>query len=225
MAEAATLSAEIRERAGKGIARAQRRAGRVPAVIYGNKFDPIMISVDAKELIKTADNARYFITVIELDVDGDKHQVLPRDLQLHPVTDRPLHADFLRFGPDTRIVASVPVGFENEENSPGLARGGVLNIVRREVELRCSPLAIPDDLLFDVAGLDIGDSIHIGSITLPEGVSTLTDRDFTVATIAAPTLMPTEEEAEGVEGVEGEEVVEGEEGGEGEEGESSDSDE
>ena len=194
MAEAATMSAEIRERAGKGIARAQRRAGRVPAVVYGNKVDPIMISVDAKELIKIADDARYFITVLELDVAGEKHQVLPRDLQLHPVTDRPLHADFLRFGPDTRIVVEVPVSFKNHEDSQGLSRGGVLNIVRREIELRCSPLAIPSELMFDVAGLDIGDSIHIGSITLPEGVQTLTDRDFTVATIAAPTLMPTEEE-------------------------------
>jgi len=215
MAESATISAERRDGTGKGVARAVRHAGRIPAVIYGDKSEPISITVDAGELAALADNPRFFIQVLDVDVDGDTHQVLPRDLQLHPVTDRLMHVDFLRFGANTQIVAQVPVSFVNEDDSPGLKRGGVLNIVRREVELRCSPLNIPQELVFDVAGLDIGATLHISSVELPEGVDTTTDRDFTVATIAAPTLMPVEEEEEEDEEGEG---LEGE-GAEGEAGE------
>jgi len=223
MVETTSISAELRDGTGKGVARAIRRSGRVPAVIYGNKSEPISITIDAKELAVLADNPRIFIQVMDVSVDGATHQVLARDLQLHPVTDRCMHVDFLRFSANTRIVAEVPVSFVNAEESPGLKRGGVLNIVRREVELRCSPLAIPQELVFDLEGLDIGASIHIRSIELPEGVEATIDRDFTVATVAAPTLMPVEEEVVGEgEGLEGEEG-EGEGGEEGAE-EAADSD-
>jgi large subunit ribosomal protein L25 len=223
MVETTSISAELRDGTGKGVARAIRRSGRVPAVIYGNKSEPISITIDAKELAVLADNPRIFIQVMDVSVDGATHQVLARDLQLHPVTDRCMHVDFLRFSANTRIVAEVPVSFVNAEESPGLKRGGVLNIVRREIELRCSPLAIPQELVFDLEGLDIGASIHISSIELPEGAEAITDRDFTVATVAAPTLMPVEEEVVGKgEGLEGEEG-EGEGGEEGAE-EAADSD-
>ena len=206
MVDAISISAEKRDRAGKGVARAHRRAGRVPAVIYGNKQDTTMISLEGREVEKLIQSPQFFTQIFEVGVDGKNHQVLARDLQLHPVTDRALHIDFMRFNENTRIVLSIPVVFKNEEGSPGLKRGGVLNIVRREVELLCSPLNIPGELTFKLDGLEIGDSLHIGAIDLPEGVTTTTDRDFTVATIAAPTVMPSDAEvADGVEGDEGEE--------------------
>ena len=225
MVDAISISAETRDRAGKGVARAQRRAGRVPAVIYGNKEDPVMISLEGREVEKLIQSPQFFTQIFEVGVSGEKHQVLARDLQLHPVTDRALHIDFMRFNANTRIVLSIPVVFENEEASPGLKRGGVLNIVRREVELLCSPLNIPGELIFNLEGLEIGDSLHIGAIDLPEGVATTTDRDFTVATIAAPTVMPTDSEiADSEDGEEGEEGAESDgaegadESGDGDEG-------
>ena len=209
MVDAISISAETRDRAGKGVARAQRRAGRVPAVIYGNKEDPVMISLEGREVEKLIQSPQFFTQIFEVGVGGEKHQVLARDLQLHPVTDRALHIDFMRFSANTRIVLSIPVVFENEDASPGLKRGGVLNIVRREVELLCSPLNIPGELIFNLEGLEIGDSLHIGAIALPEGVATTTDRDFTVATIAAPTVMPTDAEvADSEDGEEGEDGAE-----------------
>ena len=210
MVDAISISAEIRDRAGKGVARAQRRAGRVPAVIYGNKQDPMMISLEGREVERLAQSPQFFTQIFEVGINGQKHQVLARDLQLHPVTDRALHVDFMRFNENTRIVMSIPVVFKNEEASPGLKRGGVLNVVRREVELLCSPLNIPGELSFNLDGLEIGDSLHIGAIDLPEGVATTTDRDFTVATIAAPTVMLSDAEiAEGEAGEEGEDGTAG----------------
>ena len=189
MAHLSTLKTELRERAGKGAARATRRTGRIPAVIYGNKQTPVMISLDSLELAKELKNAGFFSRVFELDVSGEKHRVLPRDLQLHPVTDRPIHVDFMRFSAKTRLNIEVPVIFENEEEAPGIKSGGVLNIVRHSVELRCSPDHIPESLIVDLTGLDVGDSVHISSIELPGDVElTITDRDFTIATIAAPTV-------------------------------------
>lgn len=224
MAEAINITAEARDRAGKGVARAARREGKVPAVIYGDKQDPVIISVDGKQLTRLINNPGFFTHVFDVDVAGQSHQVLARDLQLDPVTDRPLHVDFLRFNKDTKIVLEIPVIFSNEEESPGLKRGGVLNIVRREIELRCSPLNIPADIQIDLTGLEIGDSVHISALKLPDDVEPITDRDFTIATVAAPTVMVEEEPTEGEEGVEGEEGEEGEEGAEGEaaEGESKD---
>ena len=221
MADVSTFNAEQRDRAGKGVARAHRREGRIPAVIYGNKTEPVMISLDGRELSKHLSQTGFFTRVFEVKVNGDSHEVLARDVQVDPLTDRPLHVDFLRFGADTKIAVEVPCAFLNQDDSPGLKRGGVLNVVRREVELLCSPLNIPQELTFDLTGLDIGDSIHISAIELPDGVTpTVTDRDFTVATIAAPTIQveeEPEEDEEGLEGEEGEEGLEGEEGAEGEE--------
>jgi large subunit ribosomal protein L25 len=206
MPEAYTIAAEARERAGKGAARATRRAGRVPAVIYGNKETPVMISLDPVDLQQQLRQPGFFAHIFEVKVNGDAHRVLARDVQYDPVTDRPLHVDFMRFSASTRINIDVAVQFINEEESPGLKMGGVLNVVRHEIELICSPETIPEHLTVDLSGLEMGDSVHISDIALPEGVQpTITDRDFTVATIAAPTMLTVEdEEAEAGEGEEGE---------------------
>ncbi|MBL6932837.1 MAG: 50S ribosomal protein L25/general stress protein Ctc [Rhodospirillales bacterium] len=214
MVQAATMSVELRDRAGKGAARATRRAGRVPAVIYGNKQDPVMISLDPVELMMQLRGGGFFSSVYELDAAGTKHRVLPRDLQLHPVTDRPLHVDFMRFSAKTRLNVEVAVVFINEEDCPGLKQGGVLNIVRHTIELLCSPDHIPENLVVDLAGLEVGDSVHISSMKLPDDVDlTITDRDFTVATIAAPTINVEveEDEDEDEEGVKAAEAADDEE--------------
>ncbi len=220
MPETVAISAEARERAGKGAARAARRAGRVPAVIYGNKETPVLISLDPLELRQQLRRSGFFAHIFEVKVNGDTHRVLARDVQRDPVTDRPLHVDFMRFSAKTRINIDVAVRFINEEESPGIKMGGVLNIVRHAVELLCSPENIPEYLTVDLTGLEMGDGVHISDIELPEGVQpTITDRDFTVATIAAPTILTVEEEeGEAAEGEEGEEL-EGEEGAEAAEGE------
>ncbi len=227
MAQATTLTAEARENAGKGAARAVRREGRVPAVIYGNKEDTVLITIDPLELQQQLKGPGFFSRVFEIEVGGKKHRVLARDLQVDPVTDRPIHVDFMRFSATTRLNIDVQVIFENHEESPGLKRGGVLNVVRHTVEMRCKPDGIPESITVDLTGLDIGDSVHISSIELPEDVElVIADRDFTVATIAAPTiLVEVEEEVEDEEGEEGEEGVEGEDGEEGEEGEAKEGEE
>lgn len=195
MADITTLAAEIRERAGKGAARAERQAGRVPAVIYGNKEEPVTISVSPRALKQELHKPGFFTRVFDLDLNGNKHRVLPRDVQLHPVTDSPIHVDFLRISEDTTIHVGVPVHFINEEKSPGLKRGGVLNVVRHEIELICKAMEIPHSLTADLDGLDIGDAIHISHIALPEGVQpVISDRDFTIATVAAPSKLKSEEE-------------------------------
>jgi len=210
------MSVELRERAGKGAARAIRNSGRVPAVIYGNKKDPVMVSLDPLELTQQLKGPGFFSRVFELEVDGDKHRVLARDLHLDPVSDRPIHVDFMRFGPKTRLNIDVAVVFENHEQSPGLKGGGVLNIVRHTIELRCSPDHIPESLMIDLTGLEVGDSVHISSIELPGDVELIiADRDFTVVTIAAPTIIVEPAEEEEVElGEDGEPLApaEGEEG-------------
>ena len=199
MAQHTVLAAQVRERAGKGAARATRRAGRVPAVIYGNKQEPRMISIDPLQLNIELGRPGFFGRVFEIDLGKDKFAVLPRDVQFHPLTDRPIHVDFLRFSAETRVNVEVSVNFQNEAAAPGLKRGGVLNVVRRAVELVCSPESIPESLVVDLTGLEIGDSVHISDIKLPEGVEpVIADRDFTIATIAAPTT-------EAVEKAEGEE--------------------
>jgi len=221
MAEIVTIAAEVREGTGKGSARAIRRTGRIPAVIYGGKLPPQSISVPFKELEQHVKTGRLMSTLVELEVGGKSERALPRDIQLHPVTDLPMHVDFLRLEKGAKIAVMVHVDFVDEEESPGLKRGGVLNAVRRELELMCPADAIPESIVISLAGLDINDIVHISAVTLPDGVTpTISDRDFTVATIAAPTVVRDEEaeaaaeaeaEAEG-EGVEGEEI----EGAEGE---------
>jgi large subunit ribosomal protein L25 len=214
MAELTSLTAEPREGAGKGASRSLRRAGRVPAVIYGEKAPQEMVSLEARELRRALQSARFFSTLCNLQVNGEAVRVLPREVQLHPVTDDPLHVDFVRVGRGATIVVTIPVVFAHEDVSRGLKRGGVLNIVRRELELLCPADAIPGEIVIDLSEADIGDSVHISQVTLPEGVRpAITDRDFTVATISAPSLVrEEEEEAEAVEEAEAEETREREAG-------------
>lgn len=190
MSEQLTLSAESRERAGKGASRALRNAGRVPAVIYGNKQDPEAIHVEEKALVKALMTGHFFNATIEVEVGGKTTMTLAKDVAFHPVTDRPLHVDFYRISANSKVAVEVPVVFTNEDASPGLKRGGVLNIVRHEVELLCDANNIPEELVVDMTGFDVGDSVHISAVTLPAGTSaTITDRDFTIATVVAPSSL------------------------------------
>jgi large subunit ribosomal protein L25 len=194
------LAAQPREGAGKGASRSLRRAGRVPGVIYGDKAPQEMISLEARQLRRALQSARFFSTLCNLQVNGEAVRVLPREVQLHPVTDEPLHVDFVRVGRGATITVTVPVVFAHEDVSLGLKRGGVLNIVRRELELVCPADAIPGEIVVDLKDADIGDSLHISQVALPEGVRpAIGDRDFTIATISAPTLIREEEEGEAVE--------------------------
>jgi len=196
MSEALTLPAELRERAGKGASRALRREGRVPAVIYGGKEDPVAIHVEAKELVRQLGTGHFMNSIVMVEVGGKKVRALPKDVAMHPVSDRPTHVDFLRLSKDDKIQVAVPVVFVNEEASPGLKKGGVLNVVRHELELVCESDKIPDEIALDVTGLDIGDSIHISHVSLPAGSeSAITDRDFTIATIVAPSALKQSERA------------------------------
>ena len=212
MAETITINAELRERAGKGAARAARREGKVPAVLYGDKKPPVSLNLDGHEFGKLLRDPGFFSTLYSVAAGGETQKALAREVQRDPVTEAPMHVDFLRVSERTRVTSEVPVQFINEEESPGLRVGGVLNVVRHTVEVVCRADAIPDSIVVDLAGTELNDSIHISAVTLDEGVApTITDRDFTIATIAAPTVLKAEEEEEG-EGEEGEE-------GEGEEGE------
>lgn len=195
MSKAAILIAEKRDRAGKGTSRALRREGRTPAVIYGDKKEPISVSLETKELVKVINQGSFLSAICVVNVGKDKHQVLPRDIQLHPIRDTPVHVDFLRVTAKSKIAVNVAVHFLNEEECIGLTRGGMLNIVRHEVELLVPATHIPESIEIDLTKFDIGDSIHISDFTLPGDVEpTITDRDFTVATIAAPGGGAEEEE-------------------------------
>jgi large subunit ribosomal protein L25 len=217
MSDALTLPAEARERAGKGASRELRRNGRVPAVIYGGKEEPTPIHIEAKELVRQLGSGHFMNSIVMIDVGGKQVRTLPKDVALHPVTDRPVHVDFLRLAKDAKIQVAVPVVFVNEDASPGLKKGGVLNVVRHELELVCESDKIPGEIALDVTGLEVGDSIHISSVTLPDGAeSAITDRDFTIATVVAPAAMKREVAVEGEEAAETEvteqeaETVEGE---------------
>lgn len=215
MAEAHELKAWARERIGTGGARAVRRDGRVPAIVYGDKGEPLPVAVEYTEVLKQLNTGHFQSTVYMLDLDGKKTRVLPRDVQRDPVKDFPLHVDFLRVSAHATINIDVPVHFLNEEESPGLKRGGVLNIVRHEVEVLCPVDSIPEAFDVDLTGLDIGDTIHVSAITMPKGVTpTIDDRDFTVATIVASSAEKAEEaeEAEAAEAEAAEAEAEGEEG-------------
>lgn len=196
MVEVLTLAAQPRTRIGKGASRALRRQGTVPAVIYGDKQAPVSIHVEEKRLTKLLQTGFFLNSTVEVVVDGKTIHTLPRDVQLHPVTDRPIHVDFLRVGADTVVTVNVPVRFENEAASPGLKRGGVLNIVRHEFEVTVPANAIPDFIEVDVTGYEVGDSIHISKVKLPAGVKPVIDRDFTIATIAAPSGLKSQDAAD-----------------------------
>jgi large subunit ribosomal protein L25 len=194
MSETLTLPAEARERAGKGASRALRREGRTPAVIYGGKEEPTMIHVEQKELVKLLMTGHFMNSIVNIEIGGQTVRTLPKDVAFHPVTDRPTHVDFLRMTGDSKVEVMVPVVFVNEEASPGLKKGGVLNIVRHELELLCPNADIPDEIAVDVTGKEIGDAIHISDVTLPKGVtSVITDRDFTIATLIAPSGLKSSE--------------------------------
>jgi large subunit ribosomal protein L25 len=195
MSEQLTLSAETRDRAGKGASRAMRREGRVPAVVYGNKEAPLPIHVEEKALIRALSTGHFMNSVVMIDVGGDATRTLPKDVQFHPVTDRPLHVDFLRISEHAKVTVAVPIRFTGEDKSRGLKRGGVVNAVRHELELTCDAAEIPDEVEISLAGLDIGDSLHISAVTLPKGTeSAISDRDFTIATIVPPSGLKMEAE-------------------------------
>ncbi|WP_068076678.1 50S ribosomal protein L25/general stress protein Ctc [Novosphingobium lentum] len=194
MSDQLTLTAETRDRGGKGASRALRREGRVPAVVYGGKQEPISIHVEEKELRRQLGTGHFTNSIVMVEIGGKPIRCLPKDVAFHPVSERPLHVDFLRVAANAKVEVSVPVLFVNEEGSPGLKKGGVLNIVRHELELICEADKIPDDIQIDVTGTDIGDSIHISAVKLPVGSeSAITDRDFTIATIVAPSALKSEE--------------------------------
>ena len=195
MATAPTeLKAQARSGVGKGAARALRREGLIPAVIYGDKKEPLPISLSFNEAMKRIYAGGFLSRIITVDVDGDKHQVLPRDYQLDPVKDQVLHVDFLRVSGNTNINVQVPVRFLNEEASPGIKRGGVLNIVHHTLDLTVSASAIPEAIEVDLTGLDVGDSVHLSNIKLPAGVTDHShEADLTIATIAAPSGLRAEE--------------------------------
>ncbi len=185
MPEIISLSAEVRARAGKGAARATRRAGRVPGIVYGGDREPMPISLEPGELSRALVRRGFLATLVDLTVDGAVQRALPREVQYHPVTDKPLHVDFMRVAATTRVTVSVPVVFVNQEQSIGLRRGGILNIVRHGIELNCPVGSIPDHLTVSLQGLDIGDSVHISAVAIPEACRpTITRRDFTIASIA-----------------------------------------
>jgi large subunit ribosomal protein L25 len=195
MSEQLTRPAEARDRAGKGASRALRREGRVPAVVYGQKQEPLSIHVEEKLLRKMMSTGHFMNSVVMIDVGGTPNRTLPKSVDFHPVTSRPIHVDFLRISEHTKVTVAVPVRFDNEEASPGLKRGGVLNVVQHELELVCDAAHIPNEIHIPLDGLEIGDSIHISQVKLPQGSTpAIDDRDFTVATIVAPSAMKSEEE-------------------------------
>ena len=193
MTDITVLTANAREKVGKGSAREARRQGNIPAVIYGDKKSPIPIVVEKKILERQLRSGGFFNTLFDIDINGELSRVLPRDVQLHPVTDVPEHVDFLRVSAATKISVEVPVEFIGDDVSPGIKSGGVLNVVRYTVEVSCTPDLIPSSLLLDLSSAEIGDSLHISAVNLPEGVTpTISDRDFTIATIVAPTVVRDE---------------------------------
>ena len=193
MPEIISLSAEPRPRAGKGAARATRRAGRVPAIVYGDGKEPVLISLEPRELGRVLARSGLFATLVDITLDGATLRTLPRDVQYHPATDTPLHVDFMRVGAGARVTVTIPVVFINHERSAGLRRGGILNIVRHGIDMVCSVDSIPDRLVVDLDGLDIGDSIHSGAVAMPEGARpVIQGREFTIASIAASSAVREE---------------------------------
>ncbi len=219
MAEMPVIEATTREGVGKGAARAARRDGFVPGVVYGGGKDPVAINIKHNVLLKALRAGKFLSTLINLQVDGTDNRVICRGVQRHVVKDLPIHADFLRLSERSRINLMIPVEFENEEEAPGLRKGGVLTVVRNEIELKVRANNIPDHIAVDLTGLEIGDTVKISDITLPAGTATtITERDFMIANISAPSVLLTKEEEEAAEAAEAAEALEGEieEGAEGE---------
>ncbi len=196
MAQKTSIAATARAKAGKGAARAVRRSGSIPAVIYGDNKEPVMISLNTKDLVKQLTNKQFFTHLCNLTVEGQTHLVIPRDIQLHPVTDRPEHADFLRVSDKTIISVEVPVRVTNEKTCKGILAGGVLNLLHHTIEVYCKATEIPEEFIVDLAGLEIGDSVHLEDLKLSKGTEPTQEGNFTVATIVAPTQITVEEESE-----------------------------
>jgi len=193
MSDVLTLSAETRERAGKGASRAIRREGRVPAVIYGQKQEPLSIHIEEKALVKMLNTGHFMNSVVMIEAGGEATRTLPKDVQFHPVTDRPLHVDFLRISEHATVHVNVPVHFTDEEASPGIKRGGVLNIVVHDLELIVDAAEIPDEISISLAGLEVGDTIHLSQVKLPGGAQPVGDAELTIATIVAPSALKSTE--------------------------------
>jgi large subunit ribosomal protein L25 len=213
MPKTSTLQVQGRDRAGKGAARATRRQGLVPGVIYGGREDATLIALEPRILNTLMHDPAFKTNIFEVDIAGKKQRTMAMDVQLDPVSDKPIHADFRRIDKDTVVRVPVPVRFHNDVASPGIKLGGVLNIVRHDVEVRGRPDDLPDHIDIDLTGLEIGDSVHINSIALPDGVKPTIARNFTICTIAPPTVMLVEEPTAAAE--EGEEAAEGEAAAEG----------
>jgi large subunit ribosomal protein L25 len=195
MSDIKTLAAERRGRAGKGTARQTRLAGRIPAVIYGAKQPPLSISVEKFAFNRVLHQPGFFTHLFDVTVDGATHRVLPRDVQFDPVSDQPLHVDFLRVAADTKITVLVPIHCINQDKSPGIKRGGTINLVRHELEVTCAADAIPEHIDIDMEGLDLGASIHLSALKLPAGVTaTAADHEMTVVTIAIPSGVKSDAE-------------------------------
>ena len=193
MPEIISLSAEPRARAGKGAARATRRSGRVPAIVYGDGKEPALISLEPREFGRALARPAFFATLVDINVDGTTHRTLPRDVQHHPVSDVAIHADFMRVAAGAQVTVTIPVHFINHERSIGLRRGGILNIVRHGIDMICSVDNIPERIVVDLDGLDIGDSIHINAVEMPpEARPVIQARDFTIASIAASSAVKEE---------------------------------
>lgn len=194
MSQVTTIVAE--DRAQKGTAREFRRQGKVPAVIYGDKKSPLSIAIADNVVARFIGSAGFFTHLFDIDIDGVKHRVLPRDVQYHPVTDRPLHIDFLRVSQSTKMRVSIPFSFVDQDKSPGIRRGGTLNIVHHEIEVLCSPNAIPEKFEISLDGLNVNEAVHLSSVKFPEGVAPTThERDYTIATIAVPSAVRSSDAA------------------------------
>ncbi len=203
MAELTELKAIARKGTGKLANRALRAQKMVPGIVYGGETEPANVALEYKNVFQLYQTGHFLSTVYMLDVDGKKERVIPRDVQVDPVRDFPIHVDFMRISGSSRIDVDVPVQFINEEASPGLKRGGVLNIVRHSIEFSCPADAIPEKITVDLTGLNIGDSLHISAVALPAGITPkISDRDFTIATIAGAAAARPEAEAEAVAEVE-----------------------
>ena len=215
MRETLELKVEPRTNLGKGASYRTRQQGLIPGIVYGGDGEPETVQVDERTLARHYSTGTFLQTLVMLETGGKKTRVIPRAVQLDPVTDRPVHIDFLRLTPGGRVTLDIPVHFRGHADSPGLKRGGVVNVVRHEVALRCPVDNIPEFIEGDISGLDIGDSLHISAFTLPEGTTPMIrERDFTVATIAPPTTFveETPAAAAAVEGAEGAVPAEGAEG-------------
>ena len=204
MSDMLELSAGARERAGKGASRAMRREGRVPAVVYGNKQEPTAVHIEEKALMKMLHSGHFFNSVVMLDVGGQKIRTLPKDVQFHPVSDRPLHADFLRISEHSKVTVNIPVHFVDEELSPGIKRGGVLNIVVHDLGLLVDAAEIPDEIAVSLEGLEVGENIHLSQITLPKGAEATDHGDPVIASIVAPSALKSSEGESSDEGGEAE---------------------